>query len=256
MGKNRLKDIKCPTCNKVFHPRYAGAVYCKRTCMRSCLGQRWAKEKTCDGCGVKFTGSRGGERKFCSLKCSRKFQRKRQKRYVTYKCLLCLKESVVSFEFRNRKVCGMKCRNKYFSGLYKGKKRPKEVGEKISKGLMGKKLSVEHRLALSVSHLKEDTVYNFTNNVRRNVRYSEWRKTIFERDDYTCQICGIRGGKLHVDHIKMLSTIVRELEVKLGRQLTLLDALQSKEIWDLENGRTLCVPCHKKTPTWGRQKTL
>ena len=65
-----------------------------------------------------------------------------------------------------------------------------------------------------------------------------WRLAVFERDKYTCQECGCIGGKLNADHIKPLS-IFPELAL------------------DLENGQTLCVPCHKKTKTYcGRVRTL
>lgn len=36
----------------------------------------------------------------------------------------------------------------------------------------------------------------------------EWasiRKGVFERDDYTCQYCGVRGGKLECDHVTPLA---------------------------------------------------
>lgn len=70
--------------------------------------------------------------------------------------------------------------------------------------------------------------------VRTRSRYelTEWRKKVFERDDYTCQHCGKRGGKLNADHIKPYC-IYEELRT------------------DLANGRTLCEPCHKKTDTYG-----
>jgi 5-methylcytosine-specific restriction endonuclease McrA len=61
-----------------------------------------------------------------------------------------------------------------------------------------------------------------------------WRKAVFERDDYTCQMCGIRGTQLNADHIK---------------PFRFFPALR----WELANGRTLCVPCHRKTPTYGRR---
>lgn len=63
--------------------------------------------------------------------------------------------------------------------------------------------------------------------------YKEWRLIVLKRDDYTCQICLKRGGKLNVDHIKSFSKFPH---LRL----------------DINNGRTLCVSCHKNTPTYCR----
>jgi len=63
-------------------------------------------------------------------------------------------------------------------------------------------------------------------------QYIEWRKLVFERDDYTCQICTKRGGNLNADHIKPW-----ELYPELR--------------YNVSNGRTICVKCHRKTSTWG-----
>ena len=35
--------------------------------------------------------------------------------------------------------------------------------------------------------------------------WKELRATVFERDDYTCQYCGERGGKLECDHVMPVS---------------------------------------------------
>lgn len=73
--------------------------------------------------------------------------------------------------------------------------------------------------------------------IRKSLKYKEWRMEILKRDDFTCQDCGVRGGKLHADHIKPFAYFP-ELR------------------FELSNGRTLCIPCHRKTPTWGAQKVL
>lgn len=61
---------------------------------------------------------------------------------------------------------------------------------------------------------------------------AEFRTAVFKRDNYTCQLCGQRGGRLQVDHIKPYCAFP-ELRT------------------DISNGRTLCVSCHKKTDTYG-----
>lgn len=70
--------------------------------------------------------------------------------------------------------------------------------------------------------------------VKYRPRYenTRWRTAVFERDSYTCQICFKVGGKLQADHIKPY-------------------AAYPEFRWILSNGRTLCVDCHKKTPTYG-----
>lgn len=72
---------------------------------------------------------------------------------------------------------------------------------------------------------------------RSSSKYKDWRKAVFMRDNWTCQECKVRGGLglkviLNADHIKPFSTFP-ELR------------------YQLDNGRTLCLPCHRQTPTWG-----
>lgn len=89
------------------------------------------------------------------------------------------------------------------------------------------------------------------NKIRGLPEYNEWRIKVYNRDNYTCQECGDRGQKgnkviLNCDHINPLSQIVEY------NNITSVDeALSCKELWDIDNGRTLCYDCHLKTDTYG-----
>ncbi len=66
----------------------------------------------------------------------------------------------------------------------------------------------------------------------QQMEYRLWREAVYARDNWTCQECKKRGGKLAADHVKPWRDFP-ELR------------------YDVSNGRTLCEECHKKTPTYG-----
>lgn len=69
---------------------------------------------------------------------------------------------------------------------------------------------------------------------RSSLEYRRWRKSVLERDDYTCIWCGSKEN-LEVDHIKPF-------------------AFFPQLRFAVENGRTLCRPCHEDTPTHGSKE--
>jgi len=71
--------------------------------------------------------------------------------------------------------------------------------------------------------------------IRESREYKVWRTSVFRRDNFTCLLCGTKKRPFHADHIKPFAYFPELRFV-------------------LENGRTLCVPCHKQTETWGRRK--
>lgn len=69
-----------------------------------------------------------------------------------------------------------------------------------------------------------------------------WRSDVFKRDNYTCQECLSRGCYLEAHHIKPFSKIIEENNIK-----TLEQAEGCDELWDINNGLTLCSSCHNIT---------
>lgn len=87
--------------------------------------------------------------------------------------------------------------------------------------------------------------------IRTSAEYSFWRKQIFERDDYTCQHCGRRNKKgdkviIEADHIYPLYKLIDDFNIT-----NINGAISCQELWDINNGRTLCRECHKKTDSYG-----
>lgn len=137
----------------------------------------------------------------------------------------------------------------------RGKKKSQEHSRKIGLSKKGIRMSDEARLKMSRSHkgikygietrLKKSAAARrgAANNkwkggitplntvLRQSLEYKLWCESIFARDSWTCQACGERGGNLQADHIKPFSLYP---ELRLA----------------LDNGRTLCVACHKKTPSY------
>jgi hypothetical protein len=78
--------------------------------------------------------------------------------------------------------------------------------------------------------------------IRKSLKYRNWRLKVYKRDNWTCQNCKIRGIKLEPHHIKSLSNILLDNNIK-----TITDAFNCKELWDIKNGISLCKKCHSET---------
>jgi len=128
-----------------------------------------------------------------------------------------------------------------------GKAMPKAVREKIAKANTGKHPTKKTIMKLRLSHIKNN--YKEVNAKRYNLwEAKQWRKAVFERDNYTCRECGKKSGELQAHHIISFSSIVQKYKLK-----TVEDLRKCKELWDVKNGLTLCLECHKKTPGYAQK---
>jgi|ERR1035437_1693829 hypothetical protein len=136
---------------------------------------------------------------------------------------------------------------------------PQEVRDKISRGHKGKKKSLEWRQQMSIrvkgsgNPMWRGGLSSLHQQIRNELKYRQWRSDVFQRDHYTCQICGDKnydGRKgslvLHADHIKPLTIIMRDNFIDSVEK-----AIICEELWNINNGRTLCSKCHGETPTYG-----
>jgi len=78
--------------------------------------------------------------------------------------------------------------------------------------------------------------------LREIIEYKIWRSKVFERDNWTCQTCRKRGVYLEAHHKKEFIKIIKEFKIK-----TIEQARKCKELWDVDNGVTLCKNCHNLT---------
>ncbi len=167
---------------------------------------------------------------------------------------------------RNKSYCSTECRGKKqawnkgksgYSTKWRGGKHSEEAKEKMRQAAIGRKMPEEQRKKLSEalkgripknlktldnsgpkSHWWRGGITPEHEKVRKSTEYKKWRTAVFERDDYTCQEYNARSAEghrvvLNADHIKQF-------------------ALYPELRFDVSNGRTLCIDCHRRTPTWGR----
>lgn len=150
---------------------------------------------------------------------------------------------------KTQKYCSKKCSGIHVDAgvRFKNGEPSWNAGTNVS-GMSGKTHSLETKQKMRESSLGEKAgnwkggVSAINHRIRNGAQYKAWRTSVFKRDNYTCVHCGnqCRKGnrvRLNADHIKPFAFYP---DLRL----------------DINNGRTLCEPCHRKTETWGAQKDV
>jgi len=151
-----------------------------------------------------------------------------------------------------------------------GKKMSEEQKKKLSIAKKGKKLppfTEEHKRRIGesekgkiVSEITKKKIRGELNSqwkggltslylqIRNCAKYYEWRKNVFERDNYCDQFSGIKGnGNLNAHHIVPFNLLLSKHHIT-----TIEDAMKCDELWDINNGITLLKTSHEAYhQTWG-----
>src|SRR3990167_150456 len=194
-------------------------------------------------------------------------------------CVICRKEFKYFPSEKKRKYCSRACFEigwippSYWTGKKlpeemkeklrgsRGKRKqpmPQEVRNKIGKANKGKepwlkgKIGVYSKETLDKMRGANSPAWRggvtpFYHIIRECVEAKIWRTRVFELDNYNCQMCQKRGGIiLNADHIKPFALIIKENNITNFKE-----AISCSELWDISNGRTICINCHKQTTTFG-----
>ena len=156
--------------------------------------------------------------------------------------------------WKTARFCSISCASKYSD--YKNLKHTEEWKKKHSKRMTGernpfygKKHSEEFKDRQRQRGLKrigakstrwQGGITALRKVIKQCFKYRQWRNDVFTRDNWTCQDCGKKAKRIEAHHLKEFAKILRDYKVK-----TIEDAYDCEKLWDINNGRTLCLDCHE-----------
>ena len=253
--------LECNYCKKKFKRKpseVSNVNYCSLTCCKAGRKKfpsplRSGKNVPCNNCGAELYRCawqlKAQKNFFCSLKCQGEWVSKNligekasnfRNATITRKCQVCEKDFIAR-KSESRKYCSYKCKA---LGQQKRKKVVcKNCNKKFERAVGELRISQErgcqHTFCSVKCYNKYSRGENHSHWIKdrtklkseiRTLRYSDemknWRTSVFKRDDFTCKMCGKKGGYLQAHHIRLFATYP-DLRFVVG------------------NGVTLCKGCHK-----------
>lgn len=145
-----------------------------------------------------------------------------------------------SIEFR--KKSSIRCK---LNPPHLGKKHSETTIKKISNSRKGKAMGEKNGFW-------KGGINKISDSIRVMPEYIEWRSSIFERDNWTCKTCNKNGVVINAHHIKPFIQIIKDNNIS-----SIIEARNCPELWNKNNGVTLCEECHKLTYHYkgrGKQK--
>lgn len=232
-------EIECENCGEAYRERKCE--YDKRDehyCSEHCMGvaNRVKRvSKPCTNCGNEITRAEAQfrfENQFCSKECSLEHTHGEYSENVEYECDFCGEITKVrgsNIDKYDNHFCSNECFGKHRTETHTKTLCCDNCGDTFDRNL---------------GNITSDSVYcsqecfGEDNRGEDNARWRGggnrfhqtreariWRRSVFARDDYTCQDCGQRGGKLNAHHIIRVAD-------------------NEDKATDVDNGITLCIPCH------------
>ncbi len=100
--------------------------------------------------------------------------------------------------------------------------------------------------------------------IRGLTKSDEWRLAVFKRDGFKCKQCKLeKSNFINADHIKPFKLIVNDFFKKYShlspvenREELLSLSINHNEFWNINNGQTLCIDCHKIKTSMQRKEGI
>ncbi len=169
--------------------------------------------------------------KNCDAELVRRPCRTKGNNYCNAKCQMAYEYSV---GIRDKSTIALKAHEANRNAPYKprpdmrGDNNPskrKEVREKIRLSKLGKKNPMFGKFGKKHHNYKTGASMERGKRWGRSI-YQNWRRKVFERDSYTCQMCeDKRGNNLNAHHLDSWAEF-------------------PERRYDVDNGQTLCEECH------------
>jgi hypothetical protein len=116
----------------------------------------------------------------------------------------------------------LKAPTRYWSGKHRSEDTKKKIYEK----LIGRRFN--RNFCKGEQHpCWKGGISTKNENYRKSIEFDIWRNSVYKRDGYRCRACGEKPRLLNAHHILSFSEYVDER-------------------FNIDNGITLCVPCHSR----------
>lgn len=198
--------------------------------------------KECVVCGNRFENTAKYERKTCSKECNYQLVANKTKERAVEEeqrhCEVCAKAFNIK-PYKKDRTCSKECKARLIAKKLSGKQKTEQHRQNLSKSMKNSEANRRTRFKKGkdnpaygrnqtgpANHNWKGGITNVNQKRRNDPRLLEWRKLVFERDNFTCQKCGTRGY-LQAHHIIPFSK-------------------DFSKAFDVENGLTVCITCHEK----------
>lgn len=224
-------ERKCKYCGNSLKGYRKRRKYCSRNCYLKDRQENTEINKIkvkCGYCGklIERYPSQILEKVYCSKECYKQYSKEYHS--ISTKCDICGKpitRNKSHYKSNKYNYCSYECSNKGWSKFYTGKDNPNFLNSYTNCSYCNKKIyrkqcrinagknffcSLKCETSWQSENIRGANHPNYNPNItdeereiqRNYPEYREWRKLVYERDDYTCQICGDgKGGNLNAHHL-------------------------------------------------------